>query len=1511
MYIDYYIDTAFRLDLCLFCESYLEHIAEQSTTKVKKNGLTYLYSMAKNLIRAQYLMYRECKRGMDELFEWKMEMMRAHDRITQSFVPLVQHFGFDHVIGLLFNFLLLSLFQTSDTESSGKLSAVKVVSFDEVVTVNEQQGRTSVLRKPHWQSMPVAMTTLDTMFNYNVRTIAAEKDQIARYLALIRLLMERALKFVHEHRDKKMGKTLYALYTRNMTTPFAVPSSTVSIVPLLRKSMGLSRYFPPSSLDVVASLKSKKATDNKLSEEHQSVIQKNLGKLAHYDLTMEILMMFTLFSCMSPHQFIDDLLQFPTTSRMMDMIILREWEWDNKVPPAQRPLDIQYETDQEVMQRFCLHFIAAENTKSTAAADASKSTAPSASNSVQTSPMKTGGRRLPGYLRKAMVPNLTILVLEDRLWTVPTSIISKLKHFEAQFDISRHLWKRYLNSQILADILMKYDYDQIVPSFLHHASRDLSLIQTLQLNDPLLIVHAVFHIVEHQRMDHWRCLMEMIKRLRVLFQGIMANTADSGDSKAVQLRVIQCVLQHILSFHEKVVRNGRHSASDLLDTPHLVLSAILQKPVPYIDYDAMRIHLSSNMREFVNPCKWLFEVHAAYPMDTSNCLVESLDCISRLLTLQKYTHFHLTAYIHFCATCITTMGNQSVADTANNTKNARTAMSQTLYKLVIILCDSLLSYPLAFGELLQKNNVDADVQKLVHFAMTQAPILVDGLLTTTDGGDDKGMDNMLTIHQSTYPLLTLKGPNKVSFKCPVNVVIAMLYIIGYCKEPQNGVVSWLSFIVSTQLAMQIVMDTATLKLLQQRLPEQLRWKLLLKFDNLQLYCFMFRISTMESLCSILPFLVDHNFEPLSLDKDGGSNSSGRPTAAVQMISWICNEMVKANGRFGDKQCKTMFDRILKPMIVCKANEGITIWKKIRMQCPKLFESEDDTQSVNQKESALTLELNDCPMLMALFGDLSDKKDVSSRHAVGSGDVEMTDSQLMDHVKDMDLVTHLVGTFEGDMNMECWSRLIGALFAMDTDMKRAEAVNKVFEELVLDTARSEDVRYAQCVRNLTVNYRDYLDRLLAYCTEEKQVSIRKNIKAMMVRDDLTFPANSELKIDDEVEDNPLCDWLTELHALSQSEDNNQSAVPRKRNWSQVKRHYGHDLDVDEEQKKKRTGYLDVLPLIGGFGCDLMMNVMHNAPDHSLRFQMLSRLISSGNGRGDKTLPVALWMKSVETFDDLQNLFSFSRVPDEQAMELILKEMESVNDSKIEEPPKKKARKFKLTLKRSGKCPVGSPSTKMRSFVAAEKVSNEKLQRVYAEFVSTKLMDNPSLFHTVCGLMDNSKGLEFIEQCIESMCHQFHSPIRGEFAVKQMLCLLDQYPTVLKNVIHVLGQHVEAMVKKQDTGSLAKYLLTNREDWYFHHFAMLLCAANVEKAYALENGEIERLIESIIVFLKHCPMQFTHLNNDSVHLTSLLLVKLSKHFFHLFPDEMSDLEQKFESTKTAKMWNVMQCIDRLNI
>merc|ERR1712083_144993 len=105
-----------------------------------------------------------------------------------------------------------------------------------------------------------------------------------------------------------------------------------------------------------------------------------------------------------------------------------------------------------------------------------------------------------------------------------------------------------------------------------------------------------------------------------------------------------------------------------------------------------------------------------------------------------------------------------------------------------------------------------------------------------------------------------------------------------------------------------------------------------------------------------------------------------------------------------------------------------------------------------------------------------------------------------------------------------------------------------------------------------------------------------------------------------------------------------------------------------------------------------------------------------------------------------------------------------------------------------------------------------------------------------------------------------------------------------------------------GSMATYLLTNREDWYFHHFALLLCGANVESAYALEGAVIQQLIESLLVFLKHSPSSFVQLN-ESVYLTSLLLAKLSKHFFHFF-DGLDILEEKFTATNMEKMWSLMQ-------
>jgi len=88
-----------KFDLALFSEAYLEHIAEKSTTKVKKNGLTYLNNMAKHLLKAQYLMYKECKRGGsssgdEHVVQWKLEVMHTHNVIAQAFIPLTQHFGF-------------------------------------------------------------------------------------------------------------------------------------------------------------------------------------------------------------------------------------------------------------------------------------------------------------------------------------------------------------------------------------------------------------------------------------------------------------------------------------------------------------------------------------------------------------------------------------------------------------------------------------------------------------------------------------------------------------------------------------------------------------------------------------------------------------------------------------------------------------------------------------------------------------------------------------------------------------------------------------------------------------------------------------------------------------------------------------------------------------------------------------------------------------------------------------------------------------------------------------------------------------------------------------------------------------------------------------------------------------------------------------------------------------------------------------------------------------------------
>ena len=145
-------------------------------------------------------------------------------------------------------------------------------------------------------------------------------------------------------------------------------------------------------------------------------------------------------------------------------------------------------------------------------------------------------------------------------------------------------------------------------------------------------------------------------------------------------------------------------------------------------------------------------------------------------------------------------------------------------------------------------------------------------------------------------------------------------------------------------------------------------------------------------------------------------------------------------------------------------------------------------------------------------------------------------------------------------------------------------------------------------------------------------------------------------------------------------------------------------------------------------------------------------------------------------------------------------------------------------------------------------------------------------------------------------------------------MNKYPSILINIINVLTKHSkDKLIKsKDDVKSLSLNLLKNREDWFYHHFGLLLCCINIENEYNLSSQIVNDLINSMIIFLENSSLQIQHLN-ESVYLTSLLLIKLSKHYFHFFPDNkrLSKLKQRFKHTKMEKMWSLLQSLDRFNI
>ena len=118
-----------------------------------------------------------------------------------------------------------------------------------------------------------------------------------------------------------------------------------SIESLLVKAMGLCKYFPPSTLNVRHLISTSNQSVYRPQQTEIEIIEKYICKLGHIDFFMEIIVIFTLLSCMSLPKCIHHLLKFPTMSQMIDMIILQQFE----LPFAQTQIDINYEKDQDIL----------------------------------------------------------------------------------------------------------------------------------------------------------------------------------------------------------------------------------------------------------------------------------------------------------------------------------------------------------------------------------------------------------------------------------------------------------------------------------------------------------------------------------------------------------------------------------------------------------------------------------------------------------------------------------------------------------------------------------------------------------------------------------------------------------------------------------------------------------------------------------------------------------------------------------------------------------------------------------------------------------------------------------------------------------------------------------------------------------------------------------------------------------------------------------------------------------
>merc|ERR1712129_583766 len=141
-------------------------------------------------------------------------------------------------------------------------------------------------------------------------------------------------------------------------------------------------------------------------------------------------------------------------------------------------------------------------------------------------------------------------------------------------------------------------------------------------------------------------------------------------------------------------------------------------------------------------------------------------------------------------------------------------------------------------------------------------------------------------------------------------------------------------------------------------------------------------------------------------------------------------------------------------------------------------------------------------------------------------------------------------------------------------------------------------------------------------------------------------------------------------------------------------------------------------------------------------------------------------------------------------------------------------------------------------------------------------------------------------------------RGTFVITQLHFLLEEHPFLVIHLINILAAHSEEKLVQH--AGLSEQMLSDREDWYFHHFALLLCEIEIENDYTLKDECIKEMVDSMIAFLKNSPEQFEHLN-ECIYLNSLLLLRLSKYYFHFFPsDKLQALQEQYKGTKIEKLY-----------